>query len=122
MSTVMDKWKAIPNGCKGTIQGSKYNLPCLDNPTVAAFNTSLGFVSQQLATLVENGRLTDEDRKFYMNLMPNRSYQNPDSAQNASNEMQRLLKEKLNTDTDAIEKDIINATQADTDYIKSLFQ
>lgn len=120
METVMKKWTEVPNGCKGTIQGSQYNLPCLDNPSVAAFNTSVGFVSQQLATLVENGRLTDTDRAFYMGLMPNRSYQNPVSAKNASDEMQRLLKEKLNTDTKALEKDIINATQTDIDYLKSL--
>ena len=119
MANVMNAWKAVPSSCTGSIQG-RYNILCEQDAAVVKFNTSVGVVSQALANLMENGRLTDTDRAFYLSLMPNRIISNPIAAQGAADEMQRLLKEKLNTDTNTIETDIINATQADVDYINSL--
>lgn len=125
MKDVLNNWKKVPSKCTGNIQGRAPfgafdPFKCGQDPDVLRFNTSVGVVGQTLANMLENGRLTDSDRLFYAGLIPTRLIENPEAAQAASDEMQRLLKSKLNTDIREMEEDIIDATQTDIDYINSL--
>ena len=90
VSSLMDKWRAVDVKYKGSIEG-RTPLKGEQDPAVQAFDTSLGYIGQQLAKLVENGRLTDQDRKFYMGLMPTRIQEDEEAAQVKVDEMIRLL-------------------------------
>jgi len=113
--SVLGSWKKIPDQYKGLIQGAWGELIGKKiSPEVARFKASQGIVGMQLTRLYEKGRISDQDRIFYLSLMPN-LYMNEAAAVAGANELVRLLQEKLTNQVNELEG--LGATQNDWEYI-----
>ena len=93
MDEVMRKYKDVPMALKGVAFG---RLPFAEDISedVATFNTAVGIIGMTLTNLYEKGRITDQDRIFYLGLMPRRE-QELEAAQASADELTRLIGEKL---------------------------
>ena len=122
MVNLMNSWKNVPQRYKGAIQGRLTAKGWIGNDSaeVSTFKSALGVVSQTLANLMEKGRLTDQDRIFYMSLMPTFIQTKEPAAQASADEMIRLLNQKLTSQRNELETGNVEPTQIDTDYINSL--
>lgn len=94
MDAVLVAWKGVPNYYKGYLQGYLGNEAAKWDERVAKFNASKGIVGMQLTRLFEKGRISDQDRIFYMSLMPNLRM-NEQAAVAGAKELQARLDEKL---------------------------
>ena len=121
MKNVMSAWKAVPNEWKGYLQGiaGKY-IGKYTNPEVRKFEAAKGIVGMALTRLFEKGRISDEDRIFYLSLMPDLRTQDKATAQAGADELIRLLNEKMQSQLTELQTGIINSTSIDKDYLKSL--
>jgi len=81
---------------KGKVQGwISEKLGAEDwNEKVAAFNSSAKIVGMQLTRLFEKGRISDQDRLFYLSLMPNLQ-QNKAAAEASVRELKNRLNSKI---------------------------
>ncbi len=96
MENVMKNWNAIPNILKAPITGNITSALGSErySNAVATFNASRGIVGMALTRLFEKGRISDQDRTFYLSLMPKIGTTKA-VAEAGKNELIRLLKEKL---------------------------
>lgn len=116
----LEKWRGIPDGLKGSIQGRITPFAAENNPEVAEFRSAQRFVGQQLARLVESGRLSDQDREFYRSLMPSRNIEDPEVAKRAANSLIERLETQLSTQVESLKNETVTPTQADKSYVNSL--
>ena len=96
LDIIFDNWKAIPDEYKGQIQGRFGSLTKAQEriPAIATFLASNNIIGMQLTRLYEKGRISDQDRIFYLSLMPNVN-QNQKAAEASVAELKRILDEKL---------------------------
>jgi len=121
MADVMSAWKSVPNKWKGLVQGwfgEKWGGKI--NSDVRQFEAARGIIGMQLTRLFEKGRISDEDRKFYMSLMPDLRTQNEETAQAGADELIRLLEEKMTSQLNELETGNINSTSQVEDYLEEL--
>ena len=121
MDKVLSDWLAIPDSQKGTIQGRFTRLTKGEERSkeIAKFDASSRIVGMALTRLFEKGRISDQDRIFYLSLMPNLN-QNTEAAQAGAEELKRLLGEKIKNQTLELETGIVEPATTDIDYLDSL--
>jgi len=92
---VYDAWEKIPDINKGLVHGFISNISIAEGrvPEITTFNTKAGIIGQSIARLFEKGRMSDEDRIFYLSRLPSIYYSNPKSAKAAV----EAMKDQLNT-------------------------
>lgn len=95
---LMNKWNNISSVHKGQLQGRFQELTggAERNKALQSFETQKNLMGMQIARLYEKGRMSDQDRTFYLSLMPNIN-QDSKSAQASANELKRLLESQLRT-------------------------
>jgi len=121
MDIVMDKWNEIPNRFKGFIQGRVSGAADLESqvPQIAAFNTSAKIVGMTLTRLFEKGRISDQDRIFYLNQMPKLT-NNKKSAQANVAELKRILGARISNNISELTTGEVNSTVTDDNYLDQL--
>ncbi len=95
---LMNKWNNISSIHKGQIQGRFQQITGGKerNEALQSFETQKNLMGMQIARLYEKGRMSDQDRIFYLSLIPNIN-QDKKSAQASANELKRLLEAQLKT-------------------------
>jgi len=108
MKQLKTLWDKIPNIKKGIIQGQGVFLEKnkKTNKEVAEFETLKNLLGMQLARLTEKGRMSDEDREFYLNIMPNLSVQNPEVLQGNINSINEGLSSLFSLDLDKLTESV----------------
>lgn len=92
MDAIIEQRKKIPGKYKGYAQGwitEKLRLELIV-PEIQTFIAATKVVGMILTRLFEKGRISDQDRIFYLSIMPNLR-QTPESAQASADELKRLL-------------------------------
>jgi len=121
MAGVVNNWKKIPDKYKGITEG-RFSIrgalggvidPALQVPEVAEFEASQRIVGMQLTRLFEKGRISDEDRKFYLSIMPNRKMGDVSVVQRSKDEIVRLLQTQLDNQ---LRRPDVSETEEQTPY------
>jgi len=121
MVSVMEAWKEVPNRWKGLVQGKVGKMIGGKlSPEVSKFESARAIVGMSLTRLFERGRISDQDRIFYMDQMPELETQKEEVAQASATELIRLLEEKMKNQLDEINTGTVVPVQGDIEYIKSL--
>lgn len=83
----------VPNDYRGYFQGNITTFLKREgqNSQVQAFTTAQKVVGMKIARLFEKGRMSDQDRDFYLSLMPNLAMKNDQIASDAADELIKRL-------------------------------
>ena len=96
LDDIVSKYNAVPSGARGPIDGwittavgaKKWNTK------IVALDQASAIVGMQLTRLFEKGRISDQDRIFYLERMPN-IQMTPPVAKTAAEELKKLLANKI---------------------------
>ena len=115
MVNVLDAWRGVPDNLKGVLQGRLGTIAKSGewNEEVSKFNAAKGIIGMALTRLFEKGRISDQDRTFYMSLMPNVNI-NEEAAEAGAKELIRLLEQKLVIQVDTLGGGGVTGSQGDT--------
>lgn len=96
MRDVLERWGKVPESYKGYFEGAGSKLLGAGKwqPDVARFEASSKIIGMQLTRLYEKGRISDQDRIFYLSLMPNLRM-NKVAAEASADELIKRLETKL---------------------------
>lgn len=121
MALLMGKYYEVPGHLKGYLQGyfAQKTGARYYNSAVTEFDASVGIVGMALTRLFEKGRISDQDRIFYMSLMPNLRMSG-EAAEAGQTELIRLLEEKLINQVKDLQTETITPSSAEEDYITNL--
>jgi hypothetical protein len=95
MENVMNDWNSIPSAFKAPVIGNILSpISSRYNDAVAKFKASSSIIGMALTRLFEKGRISDQDRLFYLSLMPKIGTTKA-VAEAGKDELVRLLQQKL---------------------------
>ena len=98
LDSMLKQLTVIPENLKGTLQGriAKWTAVKERNELVAGFETQRAIVGMMLTRLFEKGRISDADRLFYMEQMPNMN-QTAEAASASARQLMEQLKQRVIT-------------------------
>jgi len=95
MGKLMTLWINVPGKFKGIIGGFfGEKLGTKIDPKVASFKAQVGIIGMTLTRMFEKGRISDQDRLFYLSLMPNLGM-NQVTAQAGADQLNKVLNDKV---------------------------
>lgn len=101
---VVDLLKKVDNKYRGQVQGRVAELSKAEerNKDVQNYKTAASIVGMVLTRMFEKGRISDEDRKFYLGLMPNLRQQDNTIAEESAMELASVIAERFGLNLDEV--------------------
>ncbi len=95
VDNVFSLWQKVPGKYKGFLQGFLgERLGTKQSPEVAAFKAEVGIIGMTLTRMFEKGRISDQDRLFYLSLLPNLRM-NEETASAGAQQVKQVLGDRV---------------------------
>ncbi len=99
IDSLIDLWKKVPWYYKGQVGGRAAASTGAKerNKEVAAFESAKSIIGMQLTRLFEQGRISDQDRLFYMSQMPNLNQGSLEVVESSASQVKSQLQNKVDS-------------------------
>jgi hypothetical protein len=97
LDNLVKAWQDVPETYRGQVGGRLATATSAKerNTQVAAFESAKSIVGMQLTRLFEQGRISDQDRLFYMSQMPNLNQNNLTVVNASAEQLKKRLLDKI---------------------------